>query len=155
MKMKIINRDICCGLLFVVVGVLFGYQSLFYLPLGTLRSMGPGFFPTFLSAATVVVGLVVGVSGVRKTADGVLLNLPWRALLAILAGPLVFGLLISPLGLVPSILVLAAIAAAASSKTSLLSAAGISVSMVVICTAIFVFGLGIPIPMFGTLLTNP
>jgi hypothetical protein len=153
--MRMINRDICCGVLFVLVGAAFGYQALFQLPLGTLRNMGPGFFPMFLSAAAVVIGIAVTISGLRQEHDDVLRDLPWRAIATVLAGPLLFGVMVAPFGLVPSLLVLSTVVAFASQKTSFRSAAAIAVCMTVICVAIFTYGLGIPIPLFGSLLVNP
>ncbi|MCX8997429.1 tripartite tricarboxylate transporter TctB family protein [Rhizobiaceae bacterium BDR2-2] len=150
-----INRDICCGVLFILIGVLFGYQALFHLQLGTLRNMGPGFFPAFLSGVAIVIGLSVAVSGIRQGGREAVFDLPWRAIAAILAGPLIFGIMIAPFGLVPSILVLAIVAAGASRKTSPLSALTISVVMTAFCTVVFTFGLGIPIPLFGPLLVTP
>lgn len=153
--MRMLNKDVCCGALFTLMGILFGYQGLFKLQLGTLRSMGPGFFPVFLSAVAILIGLIVMVSGLRKGGENALSALPWRALTAILGAPLIFGLMIAPFGLVPSILVLAIIAAAASRKTTVTSAVAISVVMTVFCALVFVFGLGIPIPLFGNLIMAP
>jgi hypothetical protein len=150
-----INRDTSCGLLFIVIGLAFGCQAIFGLEIGRLRSMGPGFFPAFLSAAVIVIGIVVAVSGLRQETDVRLSSLPWRSLIAVLGGPIVFGVMIEPLGLVPSLLILALVASIASRKTTLKSAISVSAIMVIICVAIFYYGLGVPIPLFGPLIAKP
>jgi hypothetical protein len=153
--MRLLNKDICCGLLFMAIGAVFGYQALFHLQIGTLRSMGPGFFPIVLGAVTIVIGIAVIISGMKACwTEGVAI-IPWRGLVTITSAPILFAVMIGPLGMIPSVLALAAAATLASSKTTILSALLTSVTLAAICAGIFVYGLGMPIPLLGPLIVAP
>lgn len=150
-----LNNDLCCGLLFVLIALVFGYQALFKLEIGTLRNMGPGFFPMVLSIITMVIGIAIAIPSLRSAIVESDLAIPWRGLATISVAPILFGFMIGPFGMVPSILVLAAVSSLASRKTTPMSAVGTSVVLAAICAGIFVYGLGMPIPLFGPLIITP
>lgn len=89
--------DICGGLILAAVGVgAAGWAALHY-DLGTLRRMGPGFFPVVLGSVLFLLGLVVAFPAIARTAIPPKIEL--LAAATVLAAILIFGLGLSRLGL--------------------------------------------------------
>jgi hypothetical protein len=76
--------------------------------------------------------------------------IPWRGLLILLPTPVIFGLGIRALGLVPSIAIAAFISCFASRRATLPFALALTVGLTIFCVAVFHFALGLPIRLFGT-----
>jgi Tripartite tricarboxylate transporter TctB family len=140
-------RDIGAGLIFIAIGILFGLGSL-ELELGTPLRMGPGYFPLVLSFILVALGLVILAHGFGHPTTG-LLVVPWRGLVLILAAPVVFGLTVRGLGLVPAVMLVVLISAFASARMSVLLALVLTVALTLFCVLVFSFGLGLPLRLFG------
>jgi hypothetical protein len=140
-------RDIGAGLIFIVIGVLFGMGSL-ELELGTPLRMGPGYFPLVLAGILVVLGLVILAQGFGHPTAGSL-AVPWRGLVLILAAPVIFGLTVRGLGLVPAVMLVVLISAFASRRMSVPLALVLTVALTLFCVLVFSFGLGLPLRLFG------
>jgi hypothetical protein len=140
-------RDSGAGLIFIVIGLLFGLGAM-DLELGTPLRMGPGYFPLILAGLLVVLGLVIVVYGLGHTATG-RLTIAWRGLVAILAAPVVFGLTVRGLGLAPALALVALISAFGSHRMSAALAIALAVGLSVFCVLIFSLGLGLPLRLFG------
>ncbi|HET9534720.1 MAG TPA: tripartite tricarboxylate transporter TctB family protein [Mesorhizobium sp.] len=148
--MKSIGIDLTnglCGVIFVAVGLIFGYQS-WNLEIGTAFRMGPGYFPLVLSIILILLGIVVFVQATRVAGEPVG-PIAWRGMLFILPAPIFFGLTVRGLGFVPSIFLTAMIAAFASSRMrpgmALLLSAGLTLFSVIV----FSYALGLPFQRFG------
>jgi hypothetical protein len=74
---------------------------------------------------------------------------PWRGILLILGGIIFFGVTVRGLGLAPALFVAVLLSAFASSRTTALAALVLAVALTAFCAAIFVGGLGLPIPLIG------
>jgi Tripartite tricarboxylate transporter TctB family len=140
-------KDIGAGLIFIVVGLLFGVAAT-GLELGTPLRMGPGYFPLILAGLLVALGLVIVVYGLGHPAIG-RLTVPWRGLVPILAAPVVFGLTVRGLGLAPALALVALISAFGSQRMSVALAVALAVGLSVFCVLIFSLGLGLPLRLFG------
>jgi hypothetical protein len=140
-------KDIGAGLIFIAIGLLFGLGST-GLEIGTALRMGPGYFPLVLAALLVALGLAIVAYGFGHTATGRLV-VPWRGLFLILAAPVVFGLTVRGLGLVPAIVLVALISAFASRRMSVPLALALSLGLTVFCVLVFSLGLGLPLRLFG------
>jgi putative tricarboxylic transport membrane protein len=147
-------RDVVGGLLIVGIGglfLLFGRE----LPVGSSFRMGPGYFPLILSWLMVALGAVMaGLAWRAEHQEGAFGLVPWRGLVLILGATVLFGLALRGLGLAP-VLVLVVFATAwasryASWRTSLPLALGIAV----FCSALFIKGLGLPLPLMGPWLST-
>ena len=144
------NRsDVGAGALFIAIGLFFGLMTLFELDIGTARRMGPGYFPIALAGILIVLGLAVILKGIGH-ADPERGNLPWRGLVVLLSVPILFGLLIRPLGMVPVLLITTFLTSFASRRMSLLAAIALSVGLTVFCVVVFNMGLGLPLRLFGS-----
>jgi Tripartite tricarboxylate transporter TctB family len=140
-------RDIGAGLIFIAIGILFGLGSI-GLEIGTALRMGPGYFPLVLAGILVALGLVILANGFGHPTTGSL-AVPWRGLVLILAAPIVFGLTVRGLGLVPAVMLVVLIAAFASRRMSVLLALVLTVALTLFCVLVFSLGLGLPLRLFG------
>lgn len=145
-----VGKDLLAGVVFVAFGIGFGVVSQNY-PMGRLAQMGPGYYPALLSALLVGIGIAIAVTGLRKPAGTIVFASP-LAICAVLACPLVLALAMRPLGFIPAVALatfVATLAAPAMNWTRrLIAIAGLSIG----CTLIFVWALGIPLPLLGSLL---
>jgi hypothetical protein len=95
------QKDFFSGLMFTVVGAAFAYGATSY-TIGTGARMGPGYFPLLLGIILALLGAaILFKSLVVETADGEPVGKwAWKPLFFIIAGNLLFGVL---LGGLPSI----------------------------------------------------
>ena len=146
--MNTINKtDAAAGILFIIVGLIFGVQAL-GMDLGTSLRMGPGYFPLVLAGILVGLGLLILASAFRSVAEEMSAH-AWRGMLFILPAPIFFGLTVRGLGFVPSIFVTTLIASMASLKMKFAPALLLSIGVTVFCTLVFSFALGLPFRRFG------
>jgi hypothetical protein len=142
-------RDILAGAIFIVLGLIFVIGTL-GLERGTAFRMGPGFFPMVLAGLLILIGLSIAVQAAREEAVAIHMHaVPWRGLVLILAAPVLFGLTVRGLGLLPSLLVVAAISSFASRRMRPVLAAAITVVLTLFCVLVFNVGLGLPIRLIG------
>lgn len=140
-------QDLAAGIFFIVVAMLIYWIASDY-PMGTLRSIGPGFLPKVLAVAMGVLALIMllrSLGGDEVAIEGLAL----RPLFFILAGSLAFGLLVRPAGVFVALVVMVLMGCAASReigvRQALLTALGLAVGSIVI----FVYALGLPMPVLG------
>jgi len=95
------QKDFYSGLLYTVVGAAFAYGATSY-NVGTAARMGPGYFPLLLGSLLAIIGgIIIFKSLVVETPTGDRVgSWAWKPLSFIIAGNLLFGVL---LGGLPSI----------------------------------------------------
>ncbi|WP_342641100.1 tripartite tricarboxylate transporter TctB family protein [Rhodoligotrophos ferricapiens] len=145
-------RDILAGVIFAGFGLAFAIASLGY-DLGTPLRMGPGYFPLVLAVVLIALGLAIAGKALVDVGVEPLGGIPWRGLVLLLAAPVIFGLTIKGLGLAPSLFVTALMSAFASRRTPLSVAVLLAALLTLFCVLIFVYGLGITVPVFGSWLS--
>ena len=141
-------KDILAGLAFIGFGVAFGYAALGY-DLGTALRMGPGYFPLLLAGVLVVLGLVILVQGFIAGDIGPIGSIPWRGALFLLGALVFFGATVQGLGLAPALFVTLLLTALASRSTGVLTAIVLAAALTAFCILIFVYALGVTMPIFG------
>lgn len=104
--------DLLAGILFLVTGAFVVGYATAYLPLGTLRRMGPGMFPLLVGCGLLLFGGLLAVPALARRRAMPSPDL--RALVAILVGIAAFAASVGRLGLVPAILLLVALVSLAS-----------------------------------------
>ena len=144
-------RDFAAGALFVATGVAAlvigrGYR------LGTLLSMGPGYFPRIVGVLLSVLGLAVVVASLRE--DGAPLS-AWRLrpLVLVIASIVLFGWSLERFGLVAASMLLVVVACLADRERNVFEAVGVAVALTIIAWLVFVQGLEMPLlvwPEFGS-----
>jgi hypothetical protein len=140
------NKDFLAGLLLVVVGSAGFYMALDY-PFGSALRMGPGYFPRVLAGILIVFGLYVGIRGMLnpERVEGIW---GWKALALITLAFWVFGWLMERVGFIPSLVVLFAISTLAGHEFRLKEVVILTVIMITFAWAVFIYGLGLPYPLF-------
>jgi len=140
-------QDFWAGLLFLVIGCLalwFGRGYAF----GTATKMGPGYLPTALSWALVLVGTFLSLRALALEGPPIEASLI-RPQIFILLAIVVFGLLIERVGLAPAIIAVTLIAANASREMRWTETFAVAVGLAVLCVGLFIYLLGQPLAIWA------
>jgi hypothetical protein len=116
---------------------------------GTSVRMGPGYFPSVLGGLLVLFGLYLVASGLRSNEK---IEGGWspRALVVLPLSLAMFGLLMEYAGFVPALMVLIVGSAAAGSEFRLIEALLLAAGLTVFAVGLFIYGLGLPYPLFAS-----
>jgi uncharacterized membrane protein len=139
------NRDFLAGLLFIVLGGLAVALARDY-PIGSTMRMGPGYFPTVLGGILLLFGVYVLLRGVRS-GDEVKGEWGYRPLALITLSIVLFGFLLDRAGMVPAIVTMLFIAAAAGREFRFKEVLLLAVVMTAFSVAVFSYGLKLPYPL--------
>jgi hypothetical protein len=140
-------RDFWTGVIYVAVGTAAVVIARDY-GLGTAFRMGPGYFPTILGGLLVLIGLLsLGRAALRSGEP--LPPARIKGLLAVTIATLGFGALLRGAGLVVALPVLVVVSAAASARFRWGPALALAAGLTLFCAAVFLKGLGVPIPLRG------
>lgn len=142
-------RDVIGGFLVMLIGaafLLFGRE----LEMGSSFRMGPGYFPTILSILMLLLGLAMVVLAWRKPAqEGGVGEVPWVGITLVVVPVILFGLTLRGLGLAPVLFLVVLATAWASRHAKLRSSVPLALGIAVFCSALFIKGLGLPLPLLG------
>jgi uncharacterized membrane protein len=141
------SKDFWSGVMLIAIGVAAVLIAKDY-PFGTALRMGPGYFPIMLGAILVLFGLYLAVKGVLAN-DRIVGNWSLRALVIVPLSLVLFGVLMDRAGFVPALVVLIFGSAAAGTEFKLVEVALLTVVLTVFCTAVFIWGLGLPYPLLA------
>ena len=141
------NRDFLAGMLFLLIGGIGFYVALSY-PFGTLQKMGPGYFPRVLSGVLIAFGLVTLVRGL-KSGEKVQGSWGWFPLAMLTVSLVAFGFLMEHVGLIPALVVMLFTSAYAGKEARFREIAVLTVIACIAATAIFIWGLKLPFPLFA------
>lgn len=136
--------DLIGGGALILFGVWVGYYAGTEYSIGSLRRMGPGFFPAAVGWLVALFGVLVFVPALFRHGEH-----PWpafRPLVTIIAGGLAFALLIEPFGMVPAAISLVVVAALAETGFRPIRTAILAVVLAALAVVVFSKGLGIPVP---------
>ena len=140
--------DVLSGLLFIAIAA-FGLWLSRHYPVGTALRMGTGYVPRLLCWILLGLGVIVLIQGMRPTALTLSPSpMAWRAVLSVTAALVMFGLSLERLGLVAAIALLTGIGALATRALRPLETALAALALIALCWAIFIFGLGLTIPVW-------
>lgn len=140
------NKDFLAGLLMLGIGAVAFYMALDY-PFGSAMRMGPGYFPRVLAAILMLFGLYVLVRGLR-TGERVRGVWGWRPLALITVALVVYGWTMDRLGMVPALVAMFFISAAAGHEFRWKEVIVLTALMTVFAVGVFVYGLGLPYQLF-------
>lgn len=153
MKLRINNRrDFWSGIMFAGFGATFAVLAREY-DLGTLRQMGPGWFPFALGLLLTLLGILIVFSAARSRPGGhddddAIEPVGWRALLLVLLSIAVFALLLPYLGVIVAIVLMVVTSALAGHEKRPLEVVIVAIALSFACYAIFIYGLGVPLPVW-------
>lgn len=142
-------KDFWAGLIYIAVGAAALWLGAEY-RMGSAGRMGPGYFPKVLAVLLVGIGLISLTRAFLAKGEGIG-AIAWKPLLIVLASCVLFGLALPRLGLGVALLLLCLGSATASRdfRFDPLATAGL-IALIAFCAAVFVKGLGVPMPLLGT-----
>ncbi len=141
-------KDFGSGLIFLVLGCACVLIARNY-PMGSAKSMGPGYFPTVLGLLMALNGAALVVRSFLRGGAGIP-GASWRGIVLILASLIFFGLLLKTAGLAIAVMILVVVSAGASTQFRLGSSLALAAALSVFCILVFVQALGLPIPLLGS-----
>ena len=144
-----VSGDLIGGLLVTGIGAAFLFTSLSY-DVGSLRTMGPGFFPAVMGGLTVALGLAITLGGVRRENPEVFGRLPLRAMLMIGGALVLFAITIDGLGFLLTTFLTGAVASLAATETTLKRVIATSAGLSAFTYVVFVLGLRLNLPLLGS-----
>lgn len=145
-------KEFWAGVMFTVLGgmaVVIGQDY----TMGTAGKMGPGYFPTVLGGILTVLGLIAIVRSLIKGGE-TLDRFALKPAFMVLFSVFLFGILMRSAGMVVAVMALVIVGGLASSKYNWKSNLLLAIGGTIFCAIIFVKGLGVPMPLFGTLFGN-
>jgi putative tricarboxylic transport membrane protein len=142
------TKDFWAGLIYLFFGASAIWIARDY-AMGTGNRMGPAYFPSLLGGILIFIGLV---SVIRSfVAEGKPIGrLEVKGLSLIVAAVLLFGFLVKSLGVALGLPLLVIISAAASIQFRWWPTVALAVGLTLFCIFVFLKGLGIPLPVWGT-----
>lgn len=139
------NRDFWAGVVYIALGAAGMWMARDY-PFGSALRMGPGYFPMVLGGLMIAFGIAVllmGISNKEKIKPGV----SWRALIVLPLATFVFGWVMEEWGFIPAMALLIPLSAASGNEFKWGEVILLTVGLTVICTGVFIYGLGLPYPL--------
>ena len=141
------NKDFWAGLMLIGTGAASVIIARDY-SFGTALRMGPGWFPSVLGGMLALFGLYLVASGLRSN-EQIEGNWSLRALVVLPVSLVLFGILMEYAGFVPALMVLIVGSAAAGSEFNLKEALLLAAGLTFFAVALFIWGLGLPYPLFA------
>lgn len=147
--MRIRNEmDFWSGVMFAGIGIAAMVIARGY-GLGTLRAMGPGFFPTAVGAIMTFLGVIMALKALTPfTARSRIDRVGWRELGLLLLALGLFAFFLPRLGLVVSVALLVLTSLLANRGFRLVESVITTIGLVVLSWAIFALGLGVQVPVW-------
>jgi Tripartite tricarboxylate transporter TctB family len=148
MTLDVRNKDLWSGAMLIASGALTIVIARNY-PFGTTLRMGPGYFPIVLGGILILFGLYLLAAGLRSE-ERIEGSWPLRGMVLLPLTFVLFGVLMTHAGFVPALVVLIFCSALASPQFKLVEVVLLSVVLTGLSVALFVWGLGLPYPLFGS-----
>lgn len=138
--------DLAAGILLAALGLFVcAYAALQY-DIGSLRRMGPGFFPALLGGVLAVLGLMIAIPAWARS--GPPLQIAWKDAAAVLSAILVFAAGVERGGLVPVTLAAVLIASLAAPDRRILWRLVLAFTVTALSVLIFHFGLRMTVALW-------
>lgn len=141
--------DLCGGLALAALGAAAAGWAAAYYDIGTLRQMGPGFFPVVLGAVLVLLGLLVALPALNRGAEPPRLDI--GVVVAVLAAILIFGLGLSRLGLAGATALSVLVATIPAPRTGWRWRIGLCLAVAALTVLVFSVGLRMTLPVWPRL----
>ena len=139
-------KDFWAGLIFVAIGAGFIALATQY-RYGDMHRMGPAMFPTLVGALLALLGAVIAVRAFVMSGEPVP-RFHLRPLAVSLLAIVLFGVTLQWLGLVTAVAVLVLVGACAARQVRPLESVALAVALVLFSVAVFVWLLGLPLPLW-------
>jgi putative tricarboxylic transport membrane protein len=142
-------KDFWAGLIFIAIGTGFILLASRY-RYGDMHRMGPAMFPTLVGALLAVLGAITTLRSFVLAGDPVP-RFYARPIIVSLTAIVLFGIALQWLGLVAAVAVLVLVGAYAARDVRPLENIALAAAMVLFSVAVFVWLLGLPLPLWPDL----
>jgi hypothetical protein len=139
------GQDLAAGALFVAVGLVALWVGADY-PLGTAQRPGTGVLPRILAWCLIGTGALLWIKALLADGPG-LGRWAWRPIIMITLASIAFALTVDRLGLVVAMLASMTLAALGTPETRWREYAVFALIMLALGVGMFIYGLGMPIPI--------
>lgn len=140
------NIDFLAGLLFVGLGLAFGFGAIGY-RFGSPSNMGAGFLPICLSVIVALLGVGIIIKAWRENGERLEVG-SLKPLAVILAAIVLFALLLRPLGFAATSVLTVFVATFAGPSITILQRVIPSLVLALFSTIVFITLLGLPVPIW-------
>jgi hypothetical protein len=149
------QKDLATGAMYVVFGVAVAFVSTGY-GTGSAMRMGPGYFPFWLGVILAGLGVILILQAAFRPPEETQKLTGWdlRVVSVVLVSVLLFGLLLRPLGLPLTVAVLTVTSSFANRESSWTTTALTAIGLAALGVLVFVYGLGLPMPLWPAFLTG-
>ena len=141
-------KDFWAGLIFIAIGGGFVLLAQQY-RLGDMHRMGPAMFPTLIGALLAVLGAIIALRAFAFLGESVP-RLYLRPIGVSVLAIALFGVALQWLGLVAAVAVLVLVGAYAARDVRPLENLALAAVMIAFSVAVFVWLLGLPLPLWPT-----
>ena len=139
-------KDFYAGLIFIAFGIAAIVVGNNY-ALGTAARMGPGYFPRILGILLILLGTALSLRALRLQGSAVP-AWKWRPTLIVLGSVVLFGLIVTHLGLVLSTILLIVLSSAASHEFRPVESLVSGILLAALAVGVFVIGLKLQLPIW-------
>lgn len=144
--MKRDYHDLVWGGVLALLGLaVAGYAAAHY-DLGTLRRMGPGFFPVVLGLVLAGLGALIAIPALGR--PGEVRPFAWPETIGVVGALLLFGVLMNRLGIVATTALTVLIASAVAPRGGIVWRLVLMVVVTTLTWGLFIFGLNMSIPVW-------
>lgn len=140
-------EDLIAGLVTAAVGAFIIFEASHY-KLGTLRNMGPGYFPIILGCVMLALAVFMVATARPGPVPQPMGMERLRGMLFVTAGFVAFAYTVEVAGLLVSVFLVVFLSALGNRITSVRTAAVLAVATAIVLTLIFRVGLGLQIEAF-------
>jgi putative tricarboxylic transport membrane protein len=141
-------KDFWAGILFILVGVAAITIGSRY-NLGTAARMGPGYFPRILGMLLIVLGGILALRALRLQGAPIP-PFKWRPTIVVLGSVVLFGLIVTRIGMAIGVVVLIVLSSAASHEFRPKEAVIAGILLAALAVGVFVVGLKLQVPIWPT-----
>lgn len=139
-------KDFFAGVIFIAFGIAAIVIGSNY-ALGTAARMGPGYFPRILGILLILLGSALALRALRLQGSPIP-AWKWRPTLIVLGSVVLFGMIVTHLGLVLSTVALIVVASAASHEFRPKEASISAILLAALAVGVFVIGLKLQLPIW-------
>ena len=140
------SRDRALGLMLAATGAVIGLAAAEY-DRGLLRNIGPGFFPILIASVLAGLGLLVATRHAGDRIDSAAVVRPMARLAAVPLAILVFALLVERAGILLAAIALVVTSSCARAGGRWRDVALVALALSLLAVLVFVWALGVPLPV--------
>lgn len=141
-------KDFWAGLIYIGIGLTAIFVAWDY-GMGSATKMGPAYFPSVLGGLLALIGAASVVRAFLRRGEPIG-TIAVKGMLLVCGSTALFAALLRGAGLVIALILLVIVSAYGSIKFKLGTSIVLALGLTVACVLVFIKGLGIPLPLFGS-----